>query len=1604
VSGPTSRSGFAFQDLVLAERVLAHILARRAASITGARSPTLRFGVEAPPSPTGTPEWDILQEEGNELVLEEAKSGAVEADDRWILWRRVRRTIRGLTLARDTRELSVRLAVNAGALPNNPEYWRALAAQSRTAPGDWVTPAKKDGKDVRRRAVRSAEDLANEALHVLSSLDADAGSIPVALDRARGILAHFLFNEQHSADSIETEVCHHLDELSRGVGVAVLLAGLRGEIAQRAASNDPLQRSFTADDMLRSFAMLGRLAAVDQDTLRHWQALRASAFDNGVISDSTANGLAYQDWKALQPDAVDALQGTPSPRAVALLGRGGIGKSIVLRRWISERQAAGDEALFLVVNDLSTLEPDQISAAVDLGAFAARHRGRRLALGVDGIENAGDDKKRLTLLAALRASAIVDVTVCVTSRLLEWRTARGSAESISGWVAVELQEWPEDCVRDQVNSTGRPRVGADLLHLLRTPLMLDLFLRTFGRDADVPPGLQTRHGLLQAYWDRRILPEGDDRSADRRATLLKIAADEATGIYAHTLVGDAPRDLTSEGLLSLSRGGVRSFRHALLRDFAMTTWAQDRTASTAQVVSKIEAIQPSLVQFGTLRAVLEAATTRTTAGASILADLKPPLLFHAGTVLGEFEDLTTLTLPAVVDAVHPDERGGFLRALLAAIKLDRNTAWAAVLARLPDDAGWAQATTWLKDDVLLQLVETFDVMSEELASRRSLGIELASRLRTWSLAPRLFGDLSGNRGYALGRLTKLLTKIDPSPETITWLTRISSVGSWTRFWVLSELPDLVRTLVARGRIIDDAALRLIYRISAGVRDDEGRLRDDVNVPRDAMTDYDRIEHSLIGRGNTVGLISSRPSAFVAVAIDLIAGHEADDADEREERLREIKARLPADLNWFPDPPEDVKRVEAVAKATAGGELPEEDAGGALFAGNATNHYLDTDADYANLLLHLRNLAEKSLAEDPTFFDRYLWNSVACSQTAITRACVLDLLTRREPCPRGAILNELLRDRRLYFLHCARRYLQRGIRMRWVSLCQTDRQLVLANIRNCGRTPSGNVYLPGPFLAAIPEGDRPIDLKVFVELYRVRGWALELDEGRPASAASGGRLPEPDRDWLSIGGLSSAHQEPWQRLAKWERGHIAQAIDPEWSALVANVETLVARCLPAPVDLLDRVDLVERLGEFCVLHADSTRADLRTSRLTSEALRNLARWSVDALRAFPAEDVVADIGPFDGVNVSLPPVAELWMNLVDLADAVLWEGELRDDEDLNAALFSAIDDIAKEPPARLASNLLARVGGWFRARARGKAVLLALLADRVRHSRALSNGLRFLEAFDRTEQHELIRKWLTHDLSPAISPPRAFARDAGQHLGWSALVQCERSGDRTGSFDVFQELVAAPARSGILSDPAVHALFVGQSVFGAKQALANGGVPLARANEYAGLMHECWKSLLPSLDEGERKDAPAFALWVFHPILDAENNEQPSGLKLAPQDRLAWWQALESLAVSIVRDGPSREINSLFRCMKRSPLAACLDEPAIADLLGALRERTTLLTSESVGSYWPDAISCAADVVESVSANTTDISSRDKLFAIVSSWAAPPLTNEGAGAVAKRLRG
>src|SRR5579863_4845360 len=130
--GTTSRGGFYFQDLVLAERLLTHLLGVRKAEADGispAGSP--EFRIEAPAVDGEAPDWDLVERHEDALVLEEVKRGSLGAEDRRKLWRRVRQTLApsGAAIER----VRLRLTVNRAHPPEGVERWRELARVSQTA-------------------------------------------------------------------------------------------------------------------------------------------------------------------------------------------------------------------------------------------------------------------------------------------------------------------------------------------------------------------------------------------------------------------------------------------------------------------------------------------------------------------------------------------------------------------------------------------------------------------------------------------------------------------------------------------------------------------------------------------------------------------------------------------------------------------------------------------------------------------------------------------------------------------------------------------------------------------------------------------------------------------------------------------------------------------------------------------------------------------------------------------------------------------------------------------------------------------------------------------------------------------------------------------------------------------------------------------------------------------------------------------------------------------------------------------------------------------------------------------------------------------------------
>jgi len=1190
--------------------------------------------------------------------------------------------------------------------------------------------------------------------------------------------------------------------------------------------------------------------------------------------------------------------------------------------------------------------------------------------------------------------------VCVTSRLLEWRSSRGTSEEVPGWNPLELEEWPASNVQAHVGASDRPNVGEALRKLLRTPLLLDLFLRTFGKAGQVPQGLQTRHGLIAAYWNRRVWPSDDCRSGRRRLLIMDVATNEARGVHAHSIAGEEADDLTSEGLFVLGQGGRSSFRHALLRDYAMGEWLNEGAVSARTVSAKLSSVASPLLQFGTLRACLEKSGSND-GGLTLthlLRELAAPLLSQAGTILGEFDDASGVDLVSLVDSLTPGDRAPFLIALLASVKLAHASSWLGLLSRLPEDSTWAESKPWLTGETLSSIHSVVESFSKQTVSGSPLAIALASRLRAWSTAPRVRRELADNGGWHLGRLGKLLVDLDPSPTTADWLVDVAPLGDAVRSWILSELPRLASAMPPSS---DEGLLRRLYLAAGQFREVEGMLTDEPGLMPAPMRNYDRITGSLLKDGRS--LLSTHLVVFVRIAAELLAGHEQDLADEDAKREAAIAAASPEALepfNQLLEQSQSSERWKAVAtvleragkqadqfKVTTSAERP--------FAASTSDAYWDLhDSECHELLLHLRDLLSTSLASGGDALGK-LWLSIRASASGRMRACVLDLLTRPNTRGPAMIVDELLQDHRMYVLGYAQPYLQRGIQERWPHLPQAVQEAIFSNIRYGAKAPYGSAWAAGPLYHAIPESERPREADTFLELIKVAEYPFDLPD--PQSDALAIAVPmqieSPPRP--PIGGLSPERQVPWTQIAALPASQVAGYGDEQWAELVPVVRRLVGECLPSPEHLLGHTDLLERLTEF--VDAQLRRAGTGPT-LEVEHLESVANWCLSALSYYEAPELVADCEPFEGLYVGLPPKAEYWMAMARLVDRLLWHPRLIERSDLNDRLFEAVAVFRHAPPDRIAYYLFTRITGWFRGNGVGRSILQALFLDEIRNGHVLEGGYWCLRNFTSSEQTIILSRWFVEGIQPGIARAREFVRKGGVHVGCAALVRYA-SGEKTGSSAFLSQLLAQRPSQGLLSDPALYDIFVAQAVFGAKQALINDAVPLARAAEYFDLILACWSALLPTMSDERSNGHAAVALWAVGPILETDPKSEHA---LKTPDRMAWLRAALPLALKVVAEGPWHEVSHLMGDLSDSELLNTIEISDIKPLLLAFDARVKAISPTAPRYRWDHAISRAATSIGTLLPRV-DSGTRDWMFEMLTLWAASPTSNDTAREVARDFR-
>lgn len=824
-------------------------------------------------------------------------------------------------------------------------------------------------------------------------------------------------------------------------------------------------------DDLTAIALGERLTQVARDlrlpepAVALWQRLRQAA------PKLPPTQITIQRWREVQPALDQALRARTANRIV-FTSEGGVGKSFLLAELHDE--ARGARVWIDAVTRLNEVEQ-----ALLLGVEASRRAGVDLAVFVDAIEQASDPKGLLSAIHVALAP-YERAAVFVGARFATWAQIR---DAFPAWSNLHLERWNNDRVRAIAQARRAEPLSPDLVDLLRTPLLLHLFLETFGHEGSVPSGLATRHGVLRAYFERRVLPEADPRAGDRRAALDVGVASVLANAATWRDTTQASHDLVSDGVLTRVVGELR-FRHALLRDFAAALQLSKQHAE--QVAQTLAAIESPIIRNELLRGVIEAQLDPSplVTGPTIAeivrqcsgTDLAP------GFALGATDAPTS----ALLTAIAPLDQGAVLRqAVIYAQRID-NRAW----LRVPSMLG-GERPAWLgaaQIEAMGQLAEFATATGDAAA------VELATTLRQWT------------RGYTLGeensrpvaRIGSLLARTLIENETAEWYARLK-LG---RLNLLSPFLEPLRDLGAHEQIDEQllflALSRIIFEAGALVLQGGYSLWEVVHL---CLTDHDEDE----------GLLTTRPSLGLSLLFALSVA-----CTEEDERRRGALLEGPALARFLASLSVDQELLDAESRLRLQPLLTKLEATGDL-VDDIRRVGLSLD-EIESLLEEVERRATADLD-----FAAVLATCAIASRSMHARGIVLRLPRAHQV---DLLVETILCDSRVYHFQDATTALWNAIHTRWQSLGTGTKAEVQRNILERARSPFLAISEVGRIASAIPRADLDADLVPYVELLESTGRST-TPERAASMQLTGSDENEDDESPVEAGDREAVSQ--WRRL-------------------------------------------------------------------------------------------------------------------------------------------------------------------------------------------------------------------------------------------------------------------------------------------------------------------------------------------------------------------------------------------------------------------------------------------------------------------------------------------
>lgn len=1082
MSGTDARLGFRFQDWFLLREVLIYlrrVLANswRQGSIEPrediSRCP-VRFGVEAATTPAeAEPTWDSLVIEDPRKRVIEVKSGEVDAKDRRTFWQRIRKEV-----ARERiDETSPVLVVDPSKI-GNCESFRELTKVAIAHSGSPL-PAEAPAR------VADSSSLLDEALWWMCVAPEDqvAACPPLSATDALEILRRFELVELE-AYQLESEVSAHLEVLFPQLLVETSARLLRGWLDERATAPNLNDRKFSLVELLRVVEGFDQCAALKPSQLAKWRTLWKELRQQQLARSSGRlgqTGAALQPNES-QPDILKQINQGSSSR-ILFLGEGGAGKTTLLNQLANNHPES--RTLLVWANGVS--EPE-----LELLAESLRFQSALCSLGsgeeavnvmVDALEEADAPKREAWARLLSRSVGLPHVYAVATMREADFRGDGKVRAQLPDWREVTLRMWPEQIVRNLLVSVGHSQFSPAVLQLLRRPILLDLYWRTFvespAATPPVPGEAMTRHGLLRAFWLNRLLHSvrhqhlGD--VAGRCATVFAAAAN-TLGVFPEAgLDLAAVAALLSEGVL-VKESGLQTrvqFRHPFLRDFAFAQWCL-AGENGREVHRRWIHIRSSIARTGALRALLEALADDWT-------ERDFPDLPLADLVLVFLEqDIEFQTdLARALGALAPNQRSNpalwpvgiqrqlsdsFGSQLLAEARHHANTTWVEVLET------WPLSASWLSDDFPVEVWRYVSFVAARLQQEpesselRRHAIAGVQALRRMSDETRFREVFANQARWLKGVVIRLVAPLMPDAETLGWLEREAQYAAQrTREAILEVLIFIAP--------VDFERTAKLYRTAIGLSEREGVWTIDPAVWHGLMAEH-AFGWCLGSHGQKPGLLERYPLEFLPVALQAAEALSTEYLANKRKSMRRFAADIAKAMGGAVEEPKEAVDLPPPAIID---DRPE-----------YTFWKLAHRAGpYERCLSLIYDCVRQISAATPNLFVMRAGPDLAASRLATVQSFLFDVcLAHFEEPGFDSVLREALLDNRIYLVSGLAFWVQEGLARGWPGMSGDQRRVVIEHLDSLksGGDP-GAPFRRLQYLAALPQDDLSPELRSEVETHR-----------------------------------------------------------------------------------------------------------------------------------------------------------------------------------------------------------------------------------------------------------------------------------------------------------------------------------------------------------------------------------------------------------------------------------------------------------------------------------------------------------------------------------------